>query len=48
MEAVLGLEEGIDGELVDDEEDDDGILLDDDEEDDDDEGIDGIELWEDC
>lgn len=46
---MLGLEEGIDGELVDDEEDDDGILLDDDEEDDDDEeGMDGIELWEDC
>lgn len=51
IDAELGLDDGIDGMLLDDEEEDgiEGMLLDDeDEEDDDDEGIDGIELCEDC
>lgn len=50
MEAVLGFDDGMDGMLLDEEEEEDGILLEDEEEDDDDdeEGIEGMELWEDC
>ena len=51
-DAALGLDDGMDGMLLDDDDEDDGIegmlLDDDDDEEGDDEGIDGMELWEDC